>query len=224
MGDEDHDDILQVLLELIRSHGAPVYVVWVEAHRGDPGNYMADYYANLRCAAENDVLFDRPSDPFQLWDLMAGTLLSPHGWKGKVQKHAEQFQTLLCYASLDTPDACWTTASLVRDNRARDILGEVITDKSTPQLAVRDLLQARSFVWPTQAQLVKYKKATCDQCPFGCRTKETFSHVQMTCPQFAEGRTEAHNLVATRLIAQIQTSLPGALCFYDKSVAWLHEH
>ena len=142
MGDEDHDDILQVLLELIRSHGAPVHVVWVKAHRGDLGNYKADYYADLGCKAEDDVRFDRPSDPFQLWDLMAGTLLSPHGWKGKVQKHAEQFQTSLRYASLDTPDACWATASLVRDNRARDILGEVITDKSTPQLAVRDLLQA----------------------------------------------------------------------------------
>eukprot|EP00961_Rhodomonas_salina_P026471 357329-Rhodomonas_salina.1 len=71
----------------------------------------------------------------------------------------------------------------LRDGNRREILGKVLQDGTIPEQVVCDLLQARSFCFPTAAIVSRNHGGVWDTtCKLCNAAVDTYAHQMMKCP------------------------------------------
>eukprot|EP00961_Rhodomonas_salina_P178312 2405010-Rhodomonas_salina.1 len=101
--------------------------------------------------SEEHCSWDLDTCPIALHSISTSTFPRLHeaNWTPTVDRHAR--------AHVGKQQAEWlryfSEASdfSLRDGNSREILGKVLQDNTIPELAIQDLLQARSFCFPTAA-------------------------------------------------------------------------
>jgi len=217
---EQHDDILKSLLARLRLRTARTEFAWCKAHSGNPGNELADIQAAAGCFDERDPVWDREGTTIILREPPAvtklGEVVSWNGWSRKATKHASLFITSLHRAKMRNTSKTISTVSLVKDGRGRRFLGEALSSSDVPPLAKRDLLQARSFAFPTASVVARYKRGDASaECPFCKKGEETFGHFQCACEEFEGARQIAHDTIAEVLIDDIAEQHEDAVVVQD---------
>eukprot|EP00961_Rhodomonas_salina_P198917 2683053-Rhodomonas_salina.1 len=76
-------------------------------------------------------------------------LLHAATWTPTVDRHAKNFVGQKQAEWLRNFSTARSTDFTLREGNGREILGKVLSDSTLPELAVRDLLQASSFCFPT---------------------------------------------------------------------------
>ena len=83
-------------------------------------------------------------------------------------------------------------------------------------------MQLVGRVFPVNSYLRRIDKHPTGACPFGCmdeageRAKETITHFQSCCKQFADNRTAAHHAIARAVMGALAGSnLKGWTFFYE---------
>eukprot|EP00961_Rhodomonas_salina_P083712 1124748-Rhodomonas_salina.2 len=129
---------------------ANTHFVWIAAHVGDSGNELADIEANLGTQSE-ERLWDRDSFPIALHSIDSSTfpLLHAATWTPTVDRHAKKFVGKHQAEWLSNFSTARSSDFTLQEDNWREILGRVLTDSTLPELAIRDLLQASSFCFPT---------------------------------------------------------------------------
>eukprot|EP00961_Rhodomonas_salina_P060753 815611-Rhodomonas_salina.1 len=202
MEDEKHQDLLLEFLLAIRNRAALTHVIWVAAHIGDPGNELADMEADLGTRAK-DRLWDLETTPISLYS--TGTLSFPllHAatWTPTVDKHVRQFiganqaEWLRNYLKAKSLDFT------LRSGNGSEILGKVLTDTTLPEGAVRDLLQARSFCFPTSSVVSRnHGSMWSTKCKLCWRAVDTYAHRFMQCPELHGAGHTMHDTIAKALL------------------------
>eukprot|EP00961_Rhodomonas_salina_P231313 3124295-Rhodomonas_salina.2 len=148
--DEKHQDVLLDLLKYLRRRGAQTRFVWIAVHIGDAGNEVADIEANLGTHSE-ERLWDLDTFPIALHSTASSSfpLLQAATWTPTVDKHAKLFVGQKQAEWLRNFSDARSTDFTLREDNWREILGRVLADPTLPELAIRDLLQARSFCFLT---------------------------------------------------------------------------
>eukprot|EP00961_Rhodomonas_salina_P290534 3925756-Rhodomonas_salina.1 len=103
--------------------------------------------------SEEDSSWDLDTCPIALHSIATSTfpLLHEANWTPTVDKHVrghvgrQQSKWLRNYSEAEISDFS------LREGNGREILGKVLQDVTIPEQAIRDLLQARSFCFPTAA-------------------------------------------------------------------------
>jgi hypothetical protein len=149
----------------------------------------------------------------------AGEVISWRGWSQAVTKRSVAFLGGVTRARLEVTSEAISTKSLVKEDRGRRFLGAALASKDVPSRAKRDLLQARSFAFPTASVVARYNKKESAECKY-CKTGkiETFGHLQCECTYFDGARRAAHNLIANLLVDEVAKRHPEAVCFADTAM------
>jgi ribonuclease HI len=225
---EQHSDILQELLDLLRGRTAETHFVWVKAHAGNIGNEAADRQAHYGCVdEEEEPLWDREERNIKFrmppTKGCAGEVLSWNGWSRAVTKRSIAFLGEVTKARLAATSDAISTQSLVKEGRGRRFLGAALASKDVDSRAKRDLLQARSFAFPTAAVVARYNKKESPDCKY-CKKgiPETFGHLQCECTHFDGARRAAHNIIANVLVDEIARAHEGAVCFTDTAMGKMY--
>ena len=178
------------------------------AAKKNPGNECADICANQGVNRDPPLMARDPTTLQVLYP--SGEAINLLGWTPGVTKHVNRGCMHRLEAEYENHQTI-ATVSLLRSNRARHLLGKVLTDHTIDEGAVRHMLQARGFATPVQAVLHRNTKGRISaRCPFCGADNETFGHNQMECKQFKDTRSKAHNMVAAALFtATKQALLPG---------------
>jgi ribonuclease HI len=229
MDREQHADILEDLLQSLRERtdrGTRTRVVWTKAHAGNIGNEVADTMAYDGCVIpksraewdreETDVRMRRPPTTAG-----KGEILSWRGWSRAVTKAAVQFVGECTRSRLEATGTAISTQSLVKKGRGRRFMGAALASEEVSPIARRDMLQARSFAFPTASVVARYTDASPDCIYCKKRTPETFGHLQCECTYFDGVRRVAHNIVADLIVDEIAKRQEGAIAFTDTAMARL---
>ena len=200
--------------------------MWVKAQAGNIGNEAADQLAYKGCVDEEEPLWNRQAHMIKVRmppsQSGAGEVLSWQGWSRAVTKRGVAFLGEIMRRKLEATSDAISTQSLVKEGRGRRFLGAALASKDVQSRAKRDLLQARSFAFPTAAVVARYNKKESGECKY-CRTGaiETFGHLQCECTHFDGARRVAHNMVSDLLVEEVAKLHPGAVCFTDTPMGWL---
>lgn len=220
---ELHDYILTDLLAAIRRRTARTTFVWCKAHAGDLGNEQADIMAGEGCWDEDPPVWDRDKQAtviqHRLCGDRVGDVVSWDGWSRKATKTGVVYIQNNLRDYMAATLTAISTLSLVKEGRGRKWLGEALASEEVPQRAKRDMLQARSFAFPTAAIVARnsrgLKSAECIYCG---HHKETFGHFQCECTAFDGARRHAHDTIAEVLIEDLGQHHPTAVTMMDKAM------
>eukprot|EP00961_Rhodomonas_salina_P212064 2863294-Rhodomonas_salina.1 len=98
----------------------------------------------------------------------------------------------------------------LRKGNGSEILGAVLQDKTIPENAIRDLLQARSFCFPTAAIVSCNHCGTWDtQCKLCHAVVDTYAHRMMQCPHLHGAQHTMHYDIARVLIHHLCDTVEG---------------
>eukprot|EP00961_Rhodomonas_salina_P089318 1201175-Rhodomonas_salina.1 len=98
----------------------------------------------------------------------------------------------------------------LREGNGREILGAVLQDKTIPEKAIRDLLQASSFCFPTAAIVSCNHGGTWDtQCKLCHAAVDTYAHRMMQCPHLHGAQHTMHDDIARVLIRHLGDTVEG---------------
>mmetsp|Transcript_69333 Transcript_69333/g.144581 ORF Transcript_69333/g.144581 Transcript_69333/m.144581 type:complete len:1175 (+) Transcript_69333:2-3526(+) len=224
--DEKHWDILQDLLENLLKRTAKTTFVWVKAHSGDVGNELADHWAGLGTSSDT-FRWERETTPLALHRFTDGTLISPSGWSKAASKQAIDTIGQRWRARLTTAKGAISTSSLVKTDRGRRFLGHSLTDwgNGLSEFDRRSMLQGRSCCFPTQCVVARYKKGEVSEaCKLCGAERETYGHVQVECVELSGAQTLAHDMIAKRLLDEIQRVSPDLEIQREQTLGeWLDE-
>jgi len=220
---EQHDDILKSMLARIRVRTAPTTFVWCKAHAGNPGNELADTQANQGCFDDQDMVWERDETATILRNPPGanglGDVVSWDGWSRRATKQGSIFVKGLLKRHLAATSNAISTQSLVKADRGRRYLGEALASPDVPPLAKRDMLQARSFAFPTAAVVSRYTQGKTSAACVYCKAEvETFGHFQCACKAFKGARQTAHDTIAEVLIDAVAEHHEGAIVEKDEEM------
>eukprot|EP00961_Rhodomonas_salina_P160450 2159918-Rhodomonas_salina.2 len=200
MEEEKHQDILTDLLQAIRRRIETTLVVWVAAHIGDPGNELADMAANAGTGEEScswELRLD--TCPIALHSISTSTfpVLHEANWTPTVDSHVrthvgkQQAEWLRNFSEAKSSDFS------LREGNGREILGAVLQDKTIPEQAFRDLLQASSFCFPTAVIVSRNHGGTWDtKCKLCHAAVDTYAHRMMQCSHLHGAQHTMHYDIA----------------------------
>eukprot|EP00961_Rhodomonas_salina_P198284 2675269-Rhodomonas_salina.3 len=196
--DKKHQDILLYLLWSLWLRAADTHFVWVAAHVGNPGNELVDIEANLGAQSE-DRMWELNTFPIALHSTMTSTfpLLHAATWTPTVDQHAKNFVCQKQAEWLRNFSTARSTDFTLQDTNRCEILGKVLSDNSLPELVICDLLQARSFCFPT-ATVVSHNHSGSwsTKCCLCKAAVDTFAHRFMLCPELHGAQQTMHNDIA----------------------------
>ena len=221
---ENHADILKDLLDVLRRRTARTTFIWCKAHAGNPGNELADILAERGCYSKEPKLWEREEQTVIIRHRPAGDsegdVISWDGWSKRVTKiGAAHVHNLLRDHFAATATAI-STVSLVKEGRGRRFLGEAMACTHIPPLAKRDMLQARSFAFPTASVVSRNTRgAQSPECIYCGHAVETFGHFQCECTAFDGARRVAHNTIANVLVDDVGKHHPQGVTFADTTMA-----
>ena len=96
----------------------------------------------------------------------------------------------------------------LRESNGREILGKVLQDNTIPEQAIRDLLQARSFCFPTAAVVSRNHGGHWDtKCRLCNAAVDTYAHRMMQCPHLHGAQHTMHDAIAQVLIQHLTDTL-----------------
>eukprot|EP00961_Rhodomonas_salina_P079253 1065338-Rhodomonas_salina.2 len=200
--DEKHQDILIDLLRSLRLRAADTHFVWVAAHVGDQGNELADIEANLGTQSE-DRMWELDTFPIALHSTATSTspLLHAATWTPTVDRHAKNFVGQKQAEWLRNFSTARSTDFTLREANSCEILGKVLSDTTLPELATRDLLQARSFCFPTAMVVSRnHCGAWSTKCRLCKAAVDTFAHRFMSCPELHGAQQTMHDDISSALV------------------------
>lgn len=208
MDDEKHSDILLDILRAIRQRTASTHIVWVAAHIGDPGNEAADREADAGAHAE-EQRWALETFPIALYSTISPRfpLLHAATWTPTVDRHASAFVGQFQAEWLrHTSEAISTDFILTPDN-GRELLGAVLHE-DLPELAIRDLLQARSFCFPTATVVSRNHGGSWNTKCLLCQgAHDTYAHRHMSCTELHGAQHQMHDTISKALLLSLFDSL-----------------
>eukprot|EP00961_Rhodomonas_salina_P084796 1138919-Rhodomonas_salina.1 len=92
-----------------------------------------------------------------------------------------------------------STDFTLREGVCREIMGKVLQDKTIPEGAIRDMLQARSFCFPTATVVARNNGDTSKQSKMCALCKiniNTYGHRFMTCYEMTGAQGAMHEDIA----------------------------
>lgn len=197
MEEEKHRDILTDLLHATRRQTESTLVVWVAAHIGDPGNELSNMAVNVGNGVEQ-CSWDLNTCPIALHSISKSTFPCPHeaNWTPTVDRYVrvhigkQQAEWLRNFSEAKSSDF-----SLCKGN-GREILGAVLQDKTLPEQAIRDLLQASSFCFSTAAIVSRKHCWTWEtKCKLCNAAVDTYAHSMMQCPHLHGAQHMMHDAI-----------------------------
>eukprot|EP00961_Rhodomonas_salina_P060889 817586-Rhodomonas_salina.2 len=185
MEDEKHQDLLLEFLLVIWNRAAQTHIIWVAEHIGDPGNELADIKADLGAGAE-EQLWDLETTPISLYSTATSSfpLLCAATWTPTVDKHARQF--------ISEKQAEWLRNYL--------------------KAKIRDLLQARSFCFPTSSVVsCNHSSTWSTKCKLCWSAVDTYAHRFMQCQELHSAGHAMHDsdTIAKALLHFLTETLPS---------------
>ena len=87
-----------------------------------------------------------------MYTLMGQELITMQGWSSAIKKHSWKFEEAVMAEFL-----CNTSEALSTHG---ELLSKVLQDKTVPEMAIQDLLQACSYCLPTEEVVSQNKKGT----------------------------------------------------------------
>eukprot|EP00961_Rhodomonas_salina_P110959 1492975-Rhodomonas_salina.1 len=133
-------------------------------------------------------------------------------WTPTVDKHARSFVGRSQAEWLRNHSTAKSTDFTLRPDNGREILGQVqvVADSTIPERAVRDLLQACSFCFPTSSLVSRnHGGKWCTKCKLCKRAvaRDTYAHRFMQCPELHGAGHTMHDTIAKALIERIADTL-----------------
>ena len=201
--DENHPDILENIIQTLSHRNNNTCIIWVAAHRGDPGNEAADVAANEGTLKE-EAEWHTQTDPIRLYSITSTGFPTLHNacWTKQVESHARRTIGGHVSARIRQNSEAKSTEMATREDTGGHTIGKVMMDKQIPEKAIRDLLQSRGFAFPTGTTLDRNRSAnkTRTRCPL-CKLKDdTHCHRTMECREVKDARQKMHNEIAEALI------------------------
>eukprot|EP00961_Rhodomonas_salina_P116785 1571808-Rhodomonas_salina.1 len=202
MEDEKHQDILLEILRALLRRGASTLIVWVAAHSGDPGNEAADQQADAGILSE-DRHWEVELHPISLHSTNSHSfpVLHPANWTSTVDRHSRWYVGRhQAEWQMNHSEAISTDFTLTAGN-GRELFGKVLQDPTLPEMAVRDMLQALSFCFPTAAVVSLNHGGSWDsKCKLCRQAVDTYAHRQMNCEQLEGAQHEMHNAILADIV------------------------
>jgi len=203
--EEIHVDVVEGLLAAVRRRRAETLVVWIESHCGDPGNEAADIEARAGTLEEN-ARFDIETTPIALHSTSAPSfpVLHEASWTPTVERHARRAVGRFRAEYQQYRNNAISSDFTLRDGLARDIFGTSIADPTLPEYAVRDIMQARSFCFPTATLVARNTDDTRYQpCLLCKKARDTYAHRFMKCKELTGARHTMHDAIAAALTREL---------------------
>ena len=223
--DENNRDILGELGKVMeRRRKWETHVVWVAAHKGEPGNEAADRQADKGCRSDQ-VEWDTPKEAMIMWDWDTGEMVGENGWGRGVAKRAREYDGTWTAAMLKVISTARATESLLREGNGKELVGEILTAAGMgeipgelPERAIRDFHQARAFCYPTRDVVARNGKGREEggKCPL-CGQQDSFMHLYTECEELAGAQSEMHNEIVQALVGAIKEARPDLQIFQERS-------
>lgn len=224
--DECHPDLIEAALATLRLREAKAprgealdltMIVWVKAHFGDPCNEAADFEAKAGAECK-EVEWDIDTTPIPLFSNLTDSFEPLHEakWTATVERHARQHlgrgQNEYLYYNNEAKSTHYT----LRGSKWRENFGVAYNDPTLQEQAVRDIMQARLFCFPTASVISRNKGGTKDpKCVLCKKAKDTIGHRMGDCTWTAQAQSKMHNDIADKLINAIATALRGKRTGHD---------
>lgn len=209
MSRQKNADIITSILTLINKRTAPLRIVKVKSHMGCELNERADAEAGSAAAADpRDIDTRFPAEgedscfTFSWWEpgplgeeTVTTKIKAAHKqWQLTSLEQAEEKAVLKPSMAVDfLLQPAFHLHLLQRSKRLR---------KWTTQ-EQRRWMQMVSRTFPTNTYLQRIGKHKTGCCPWCPKVRETQTHFQCNCPQFAKNRIAAHHAIARAVMAAL---------------------
>jgi hypothetical protein len=118
-----------------------------------------------------------------------------------------------------------STASLLKEDVGRDMLGNTLQDQDIPEQAIRDVLQGRASNIPTAATVSRNKGGkTSELCPLCRKAAEDLGHVYIGCTELAGAQSQMHDDISNCLLAQLKKRVTGSAVHFAKPIGEIWPH
>jgi len=134
-------------------------------------------------------------------------LLHEASWTPTVERHATATVGAFRAEYQRYHNSAKSSELALRDDVARRHIGTALHDPTIPEYAVRDILQARSFCFPTATLVTRNTGRTDARCALCHKAKDTYGHRFMECKELVGARHVMHDSIAKTIIDRIATTL-----------------
>ena len=226
-------DIIKCILDAINLRSAPLTITKVKSHRGVELNELADHHAGAAAAAGEDDDIDTIFMPEDGPSPFTFTWLIP-------SSNPDQAPTRVASCDLRQVHKRWTTTSaeaavtvarhkstmasdfFLQPDCGRHLLAHSKRIRPWSWVEERRWMQLVGRTFPVNSYLHRIGKHPSGDCPWCPGVRETITHFQSCCPEFAENRTAAHHAIARATVSAIKDLRPkGWEIFYETPLSSL---
>jgi ribonuclease HI len=222
-------DIMRTLLGTINNRGAPVHVVKVKSHHGVQLNEEADAAAGEAASSEGEgyaTLFDQADDnpppfTFSWWDENNDTQPTS---TSQLQQVTAKWRAESLKAAVETAVQRGSLASsfLLSDPAPLRYVQHSKAVRAWTATEHRRWMQMATRIFPTNSYLQRIGKHPTGHCPWCPGVRESQTHLQCQCPQFANNRIAAHHSIVQATVAALKgLCLPHWEFFYETPLSAL---